>query len=63
MSETRQYLKPAEGRAVRREEDTSPWPADGDWAENTQFIRRRVADGDLVKGTPPKPAKPEGESK
>lgn len=58
-AETRLFLKPGEGRTVRREEDKSLWPAEGDWAENTLFIRRRVRDGDLVKAAPPKATKPD----
>jgi hypothetical protein len=53
----RQFLKAAEGRVVRREADGAPWPTEGDWAETSLFIRRRIADGDLVKTNPPKPSK------
>jgi hypothetical protein len=63
MSDTRLFLKPADGRTVRREEDGSLWPTDGDWAETSLFIRRRLADGDLVKATPPRPEKPAGGEK
>lgn len=56
MSE-RLFLKPAEGRTVRRESDGELWPADGDFTERTRFVRRRLADGDLIETTPPKPAK------
>lgn len=61
MAETRKFLKAAEGRAVRRPEDGTPWPEAGDWAELTLFIRRRLDDGDLVEAAPPKPVKPEPE--
>ena len=47
MSE-RLFLKEAEGRIVRRESDGARWLADGDWTERTRFIRRRLADGDLI---------------
>ena len=63
MSDKRLFLKPAEGRAVRREQDGAPWPAEGDFTERTQFVRRRLKDGDLVEATPPKPAKPAGDEK
>jgi hypothetical protein len=58
MTDKRLYLKPAEGRTVRREQDGEPWPAEGDFAERSAFIRRRLKDGDLVEASPPKPAKP-----
>lgn len=61
MSETRKFLKPAEGRTVRREDTGALWPAEGDFTELTTFVRRRLDDGDLIVATPPKPAKPEGE--
>ena len=56
MSE-RLFLKPADGRTVRRESDGELWPAEGDWTERSRFIRRRLADGDLIEASPPKPAK------
>jgi hypothetical protein len=46
-----QFLKPGEGRDVRRE-DGSIWPVHGDWVSGTQFVRRRLSDGDLVKADP-----------
>lgn len=54
----RKFLKAAEGRTVRQEETGEPWPAEGAWAENTRFVRRRLADGDLIEAEPAKPAKP-----
>jgi hypothetical protein len=63
MTEKRLFLKPAEGRAVRRQEDGEPWPAEGDFTERTQFVRRRLKDGDLIEAQPPKPAKPAGDEK
>jgi hypothetical protein len=63
MSDKRLFLKPAEGRAVRRQEDGEPWPAEGDFTERTQFVRRRLKDGDLIEAQPPKPAKPAGDEK
>lgn len=59
----RLFLKPAEGRTVRRESDGEPWLAEGDWAERTRFVRRRLADGDLIETTPPKPVKPAADEK
>ncbi|MBN9438984.1 DUF2635 domain-containing protein [Bosea sp. (in: a-proteobacteria)] len=61
MSDKRLFLKPAEGRAVRREQDGEPWPAEGDWTESTVYVRRRLTDGDLVEASPPKPVKPAGD--
>ncbi len=63
MSEKRLFLKEAEGRIVRRESDGARWPADGDWTERTRFVRRRLADGDLIEATPPKPVKPAADEK
>lgn len=61
MTDARKFLKPGEGRTVRREDTGALWPAEGDFTELTTFVRRRLDDGDLVVATPPKPAKPEGE--
>lgn len=63
MSDKRLYLKPAEGRVVRRESDGELWPAEGDFAERSQFVRRRLKDGDLVEAQPPKTAKPAADEK
>lgn len=54
----RKFLKAAEGRIVRQEDSGEPWPTDGAFAEVTRFVRRRLADGDLVEAAPPKPVKP-----
>jgi hypothetical protein len=54
----RKFLKAAEGRTVRQEDSGEPWPTEGAFAENTRYVRRRVADGDLVEAQPPKPARP-----
>lgn len=59
----RKFLKAAEGRTVRQEDTGEIWPAEGAFAENTRFIRRRLADGDLVVAKPDKPAKAPGETK
>lgn len=59
-----QFLKPAEGRTVDQE-DGSPWPVDGMEAPNTLFVRRRIADGDLIEAAAPaevEPAEPEAEA-
>lgn len=45
------FLKPAEGRTVDQVDGT-PWPAGGMDADDTLFVRRRIADGDLVEATP-----------
>ncbi|MBA4222227.1 MAG: hypothetical protein C0458_15980 [Methylobacterium sp.] len=63
MIDKRLYLKAAEGRIVRRQEDGELWPTEGDWAERSQFVRRRLKDGDLVEAQPPKPVKPAADEK
>jgi hypothetical protein len=63
MTEKRLFLKPAEGRTVRRQDDGELWPAEGDFAERSQFVRRRLKDGDLVEAQPPRAAKPAGDEK
>jgi hypothetical protein len=63
MTDKRLFLKPAEGRIVRRPEDGELWPADGDFAERSQFVRRRLKDGDLLEAQPPRPARPAGDEK
>lgn len=63
MTDKRLFLKPAEGRIVRREDDGELWPAEGDFAERTQFVRRRLKDGDLVEAPPPRAPKPAADEK
>lgn len=53
MTDARKYLKPAEGRTVHREDTGALWPAEGDFAELTIYVRRRIADRDLVEAEPP----------
>lgn len=48
-------LKLAEGRSVPME-DGKEWPAGGATVEVTLYIRRRIADGDLVECEPSAPA-------
>lgn len=48
--------KPAEGVLQVRRENGKPIPAAGAWVEPSQYIRRRMRDGDLVKASPPKEA-------
>lgn len=50
MAKKARYLKPGPDRTVLQE-DGAPWPADGMEAPETAFVRRRVADGDLVPAT------------
>ncbi|MCX5497325.1 DUF2635 domain-containing protein [Kaistia dalseonensis] len=49
---TKQYLKPAPGLTLPLP-DGRTWPAEGEWVDVDQYVRRRIADGDLVAGTPP----------
>ncbi len=58
MSDDRKYLKAAEGRIVRREQDGAPWPERATGRSSRYLIRRRLDDGDLVEAEPPKPARP-----
>lgn len=52
------YVKPArQGLVVRRPHNARPLPAEGDWVEWTSYWMRRMAEGSVVKATPPK-AKP-----
>lgn len=48
--------KPAAGVLQVRRENGKPIPADGAWVEPSQYIRRRLRDGDLVKAAAPKKA-------
>ncbi len=45
------FLKPGEGCFVLQEDGT-PWPDDGMESPDTAFVRRRIADKDLVLATP-----------
>ncbi|MBB3963486.1 DUF2635 domain-containing protein [Rhizobium metallidurans] len=46
------FLKPAEGRTVDQPDGT-PWPPEGMEAPDTLFVRRRIADGDLIEADVP----------
>lgn len=46
------YLRPREGISLPLA-DGRPWPADGTLVDVDQYVRRRIADGDLVAATPP----------
>lgn len=59
---TTKYLRPADGRRVPMP-DGRPWPAEGAEVEVDTYVRRRLADGDLVKASPPKPEKQTGADK
>ena len=50
---TTKFLKPADGRRVPMP-DGRPWPAEGAEVELDTYVRRRLADGDLVQATRPK---------
>lgn len=45
------YLKPADGRRVPLPDGT-PWPPGGARVEIDRYVRRRIADGDLVPAEP-----------
>ena len=62
MSESK-YLKPAAGITLPLP-DGRPWPAEGAMVEVDQYVRRRIADGDLVIAKPPaEPAETPAETK
>lgn len=52
MTETPLFLKPAQG-IVLVMPDGKIFPAAGDYVVPDLFIRRRMADGELVVATPP----------
>lgn len=49
------FVTPAPDRAVPRP-DGLAWPEAGDWLGEDQYVRRRIADGDLIAGWPPSEA-------
>ncbi|WP_046079639.1 DUF2635 domain-containing protein [Halomonas sp. HG01] len=52
------YVKPArQGLVVRQPHNARPLPAEGAWVAWNSYWMRRMAEGSVVKGTPPKPAK------
>lgn len=53
----RKFFKPAAG-IVLPLADGRPWPSDGEWVEVDQYVRRRLADSDLVAAKPPAVAAP-----
>lgn len=48
------YLIPAPGRTVRDPKSLEALPAEGRAVEMTPFWKRRLADGDVTEGKPPK---------
>jgi len=46
------FIKPGEGRRVRRESDGRLISEEGESVENTSYIKRRLRDGDLVVSKP-----------
>ncbi len=48
------YLVPAPGRTVRDPKTLEALPAEGRAVEMTPFWKRRLADGDVTEGKPPK---------
>lgn len=47
------YARPAEGLSLPLP-DGRPWPADGDFVDTADaYVRRRLADGDIVEAAPP----------
>ena len=48
------YLTPAPGRTVRDPKNLEALPAEGRAVEMTPFWKRRLADGDVTEGKPPK---------
>ena len=60
MSET-VFVVPGKGRRVPLEDGMGHFPAEGRETALTRYVRRRLADGDLVKSKPPAAAKADGE--
>ncbi|WP_153485016.1 DUF2635 domain-containing protein [Segnochrobactrum spirostomi] len=47
------YARPADGLTLPLP-DGRPWPAEGAWVDTAErYIRRRLADGDVVEVAPP----------
>jgi hypothetical protein len=46
------FLRPVEGISLPLA-DGRPWPAEGALVEVDQYVRRRIADGDVIPATPP----------
>ena len=51
------FVKPKAGLLVRLADASRHVFAEGEEVLNSSYIRRRLRDGDLVEGAPPKPAK------
>ncbi len=52
------FVKPAEGRMVRRPDTFAPLPEGGDEVPRDEFWLRRLRDGDVVEAQPPAPSRP-----
>jgi hypothetical protein len=48
----KKFLKPVAGITLPLP-DGREWPAEGEWVDVDQYVRRRIADGDLVAAKPP----------
>lgn len=55
------YLRPAAGITLPLA-DGRPWPQEGAFVDVDQYVRRRLADGDVVEATPPAAADPADEA-
>lgn len=53
----KRYIKPGEGLVVRQPHNGRPLPAEGAEVEWNRYWMRRMADGSVVKATPPKQPK------
>lgn len=51
------FVMPAKGRKIPLEDGSGHFSADGREVELTRYVRRRLADGDLIKSKPATPAK------
>jgi hypothetical protein len=49
------FVTPKTGVVVRREDTLKPLSEQGETVPDCSYYRRRIADGDLVKGTEPAP--------
>jgi hypothetical protein len=50
------WIKPAEGLKIRMPPRRKFLPAEGAWFEKDDFVRRLIADKDVVEGKPPEAA-------
>jgi hypothetical protein len=55
------FVTPKKGVVVRREDTLKPLSEQGETVPDSSYYRRRIADGDLAKGTEPKKSTGKGD--